>query len=100
MRIHSAFFCTEWNEFFDYEKVAVYFILYSSASPEEKICELYYLLAIEMKKEVNEPRVLRIQNDPKSGKLSRIFGYMIYLACQIAIENVLRDETRRRQLGK
>jgi hypothetical protein len=25
---------------------------------------------------------------------------MIYLSSQIAIENVLRDETRRRQLGK
>ena len=36
----------------------------------------------------------------KSGKIERIFGYMVYLTCRVAIENVLRDERRRKALGK
>lgn len=43
--------------------------------------------------------MFRIVND-KSGKLDRIFSFMIYLTCRMAIENVLRDEHRRKALGK
>jgi len=32
--------------------------------------------------------------------MERIFGYMVYLTCRVAIENVLRDERRRKALGK
>jgi len=35
-----------------------------------------------------------------SGKLDRIFSIMIYLTCRMSIENVLRDEHRRKTLGK
>jgi len=97
LRIHSTFFCTDLSmSSFDYEKVAVFFILYSNSPQQEKIGELFQLMATDLKEGKG---IFRIVNDD-SGKLDRIFSIMIYLTCRMSIENVLRDEHRRKTLGK
>jgi hypothetical protein len=50
------------------------------------------VLAVEVTEQTG---VHRIIND-KSGKCERIFSYIVYLVCRLAIENVLRDEHRRK----
>jgi hypothetical protein len=79
-------------DYFDFEKVALFFILYSSAPQDEKTTELFQVLAVEV---TDQTGVHRIVND-KSGKCERIFSYIVYLVCRLAIENVLRDEHRRK----
>lgn len=99
LRIQNSFFCVDQTmESFDFEKVALFFILYSNALQEEKTAELFQVLATEVtdKKGARQSRII---ND-NSGKCERIFGHILYLTCRLAIENVLRDEHRRKQLGK
>lgn len=99
MRESKSFFCTSIDcEYFDFEKLATYLILYSNSDPKEKIIELFELLSTACMDEKGR-RLQRILND-KSGKIERIFGYMVYLTCRVPIENVLRDERRRKGLGK
>lgn len=76
----------------------MYFLLFSSAAKEEKIAELFHLLASEVRNE-RGATALRVIYD-KSGKLERIFEIMVYLTCTLAIENVIHDEHRRKDLGK
>lgn len=50
LRIHSNFFCNDLSmSSFDFEKVAIFFILYSNSTMQEKIGEIFQILATDLK---------------------------------------------------
>jgi hypothetical protein len=83
------FFFTSRNlDYFDLEKLTVFFILYSSATSEDRSTALFYLFAEEVPTKLGVYTQM-IVNRPDEQCFNRVFAYMAIITCLITTE-VLR----------
>jgi hypothetical protein len=78
-------------EYFDLEKLIVFFLLYTNAPIEQKITQLFDLIAIDSPSHMPGHATQMIVNLPEDPTIHRIFAYMAIITCLITTE-ILRGQ--------
>lgn len=77
-------------EYFDLEKLTVFFVMYSSAPKEQKVKQLFDLISIKVQTSLSDQH-FRVISPKDEHTIHRIFAYMAICTCLIPIE-ILRGQ--------